>query len=275
MVGQIYIKRFMDTLIARDCLPRFILLIGPLGSGKKTLADYIVSEIKANHYIVPDVKIATIRDVIADAYKQKTEMLYVVPDIDNMSVEAQNAILKITEEPPNKAYFIMTVTDVNNILPTIKSRAYPVCLDVYKPEEIREYAQSTGKLSDVAIDTMVLEVCETPGEVNTFIECGAEKFYDYVDKVVENVDNVTIANLLKTLNSLDITGNGNGYDVNLYLKVFMRCCIIKGCSSTYDARVAYQYIRMIPPTSKALIRLHVKGANRNMILTDWLFEVRS
>jgi replication-associated recombination protein RarA len=279
MIGQRYTIHFVQDLLEKQYMPRFMLIVGDKGSGRKTLADLVAHKFKAymrgNHCVMPDIRIAAIRDVITDAYKQKTEMLYIIPDIDNMSQEAQNALLKLTEEPPNKAYFVMTIEDLNNVLSTIKSRAYTLFLDKYKPEEIREYAQSTGKLEDAVIDTMVLDVCETPGEVNTFIECGAEQFYEFVDKVVENVDNVTIANMLKIVNSLDIKDDGKGYDVILFLKVFMRCCMIHGASTQYDSREAYQYIRMIPPTSTILTKLKVRGANKNMLLTDWLLSVRS
>ena len=125
-----------------------MLIVGNKGSGKKTMANYVVNKMqqrekiefgsKCDSYILPDVKVATVREIIEHSYHQKTPMVYIFPDIDNMSKEAQNSILKITEEPPNKAYFIMTVEDLNNILPTIKSRAFCVFMDKYKKEEIME-----------------------------------------------------------------------------------------------------------------------------------------
>lgn len=272
MIGQIYTKQFVEGLITKNYLPRFMLIIGDEGSGRKTLAHYIANKFEGNYCVVTDIRIASIRDMITEAYKQKTPMLYLVPDIDNMSQEAQNALLKLTEEPPNKAHFVMTVEDLNNILPTIKSRAYPVFMDKYKKDEIHEYAE-TKNLGEAVISAMVVDVCETPGEVNKFIESGAEKFYDFVDKVVDNVDNITIANLLKITTYMDLKDTGSGYDVKLFLKVFMRCCMIHG--AVRDASEAYSYIRMIPPTSEALTKLKVRGANKNMILTSWLLNVRS
>ena len=156
MIGQAYTKSFVEGLVAKQYFPRFVLIVADAGSGKRTLAKYIADIMKCPSYMVPDVKIATIREVIENSYKQKTQMLYIIPEIDNMSKEAQNSILKITEEPPNKAYFVMTVNDLETVLPTIKSRAYTIWLDKYKASEIQEYTALVDKdvlteISDVSV----------------------------------------------------------------------------------------------------------------------------
>ena len=259
MIGQKYVIGFVDNLIEKEYMPRFGLVVGDKGSGRRTLCNHIANKLGGNHYIVPDVRIATIRDVIENSYKQKTPMLYIIPNIDDMSKEAQNAILKITEEPPNKAYFLMTIEDINNVLPTIKSRAYTIWMDRYTKEEIAEYVRATYYESVVELCT---GICETPGEVDILMRRGAEKFYGFVDKVVDNVDKAPLGNALKILDSLDLKDEGKGYDINLFLKIFVRCCLQK--STTFETMI--HYLSMVEPTSTALTELKVKGANRIMIL---------
>ena len=270
MIGQAYNRSFIKGLIDKDYFPRFVLIVGDKGSGKKTLADYIAVNMNCNSYIVPDVKIATIREVINNSYYQKTKMLYIIPDIDDMSKEAQNSILKITEEPPNKAYFVMTVDDLNNVLPTIKSRAYQIWMDKYSAKEITEYA--VGKVTTSMSD--ICNICETPGEVDEFIRCGEVKFIQFVDKVVDNVDSVSTANSLKLLENLDLKNTGTGYDVQLFLKIFIRQCMSRA-ATIFDYKESLHYIQMVIPSSEALKKLNVRGANKNMIMTNWIFDIRS
>lgn len=42
--------------------------------------------------------------------------------IDLLSIGAQNALLKTLEEPPKNAYFVLSVTNISHVLPTIISR---------------------------------------------------------------------------------------------------------------------------------------------------------
>ena len=127
MIGQKHLQSRIEQLITDRTFPRFSILVGPKGSGKKTFANWIITKIvrhEALSYsqVCPDVKIDTIRQIIESAYKTISTNIYVIPDADTMSNAAKNALLKVTEEPPNNAYFIMTLEDENNTLETIRSR---------------------------------------------------------------------------------------------------------------------------------------------------------
>ena len=60
----------------------------------------------------PVFKVDQIRDVSADAYIMPTEAqrkVYVLRQADTMNPAAQNALLKLLEEPPRSASFILAV----------------------------------------------------------------------------------------------------------------------------------------------------------------------
>ena len=48
--------------------------------------------------------------------------VYLLADAENMTEQAQNALLKILEEPPAHVMFILTCTATSSLLPTIRSR---------------------------------------------------------------------------------------------------------------------------------------------------------
>jgi DNA polymerase-3 subunit delta' len=55
------------------------------------------------------------------------------------SPEAANAMLKLLEEPPQGALFVLTTLDPRRVLPTIRSRAAPIRLNRLADEEVRGF----------------------------------------------------------------------------------------------------------------------------------------
>lgn len=53
---------------------------------------------------------------------QTTLKVVLIKQAQNLTVEAQNAMLKILEEPPRATVIVLTVNDTKNLLPTIISR---------------------------------------------------------------------------------------------------------------------------------------------------------
>lgn len=83
------------------------------------------------HIILHDAKkkivsVDQIRDIITDAYVKPFEngkKVYIFKYGDDITPQAQNALLKILEEPPAYAVFIILCENTNSLLPTILSRS--------------------------------------------------------------------------------------------------------------------------------------------------------
>src|SRR5262245_54091470 len=56
------------------------------------------------------------------------------------SQEAANALLKLLEEPPKDTWVVLTTTEAERVLPTIRSRAVPLRLGRLSDEEVRGFA---------------------------------------------------------------------------------------------------------------------------------------
>ena len=128
----------LSGLAAGGRFPHALLLEGPAGCGKKTAAALIAQErlctgaprpcgvcpgcVKVEKSVHPDVRFYTVpegkkefpvelaRDIRQDAYIAPNEgacKLYIVDQAHTMNASAQNALLKIIEEPPAGVYFIL------------------------------------------------------------------------------------------------------------------------------------------------------------------------
>lgn len=60
--------------------------------------------------------------------------IVLVDNADAMTVQAQNAVLKILEEPPAGALLILTASAPGRLLPTIRSRVRTLALEPLKPD---------------------------------------------------------------------------------------------------------------------------------------------
>ena len=72
-----------------------------------------------------DVVFEAIRSVSLKPYEARKKV-YILDDADLMSEEAQNAVLKTLEEPPQDSVLVLMVEDIQTIPATIKSRSQTV-----------------------------------------------------------------------------------------------------------------------------------------------------
>lgn len=270
MIGQKNLLKIIDEQILMEEFPRFSIIVGAEGSGKKTLALYI-GEMLQNYqtYIVPDVKVETIRNMIADSYKVNTPTVYMIFDADTMSANSKNAMLKVTEEPPNDAIFIMTISDSNMILDTLRSRASIYYMQPYTPEEIIEYADC-----DIP-DNILIDLCETPGDVNKLSKYGIELF-EFTEKVVNNIATVSSANALKIADSIAFKDGADGYDLELFLRAFKSVCgrELKKCVAENDIEGQMWYSIGIKIVTNSLSQLKITGINKGALFDIFILDIR-
>lgn len=67
--------------------------------------------------------------------------IYLLTDFEKSSIPAQNAFLKLLEEPPQNTLFVLTAKSAYNLLPTIISRTRIVVLDKAVNETIEPTIQ--------------------------------------------------------------------------------------------------------------------------------------
>lgn len=279
MIGQEnLIKQFQNLVDDKTVLfPRFIILVGNKGSGKKLLANtlhkMIVDSLSyndvVNKCVLEDTKVDTIRSMIADAQKAIEPVLYIIPDADTMSTTAKNAMLKITEEPPQNAWFVITLENENNTLATIRSRGQMYRLEPYSPETIVQYAKDKFGISDVTEMEIIADICETPGEVDVLYKTGIIPLYDYVNLVVDNIAECNGSNAFKIANKIALKNEEDKFDLKLFWKTFMKIC-----SDKLRSENDIKYADGIKVTSEYLQQLNITGINKSATFDTWLLSIR-
>lgn len=94
-----------------------------------------------------EISVGQIRAVVADAQIMPNEAarkVYVIHDAETMNAPAQNAMLKLLEEPPGGDAFILLASSAEGLLPTVRSRCARLTLagDAQQDEEAKKQAEA-------------------------------------------------------------------------------------------------------------------------------------
>lgn len=273
IVGQKRILSRIDQM-ASVGFPRFTILIGPEGSGRKTISRYINKKLNADISYI-GISADEVRGIVDNSYFVKSPIVYVIADADKMSVAAKNSLLKITEEPPNNAYFIMTITDREYTLRTLLSRANVLYMDPYTEEELREYVnmpnmfttQDKMPISSEGWNTLY-KISGNIGRLEEFRSSDFQKLLDFCWKVAENIHNVSGANALKIVNSLKLKdSDSTGFDVGMFLDVM---------TYLYNSEIEpkYEAALSVRATLRCKEDLRIKGINKQATMDAWIFRIR-
>lgn len=147
--------------------PHAVLITALDGMGKGMVAGYIGEQILgtavAVHpyvcHIVPDEKMAisveTMRQLqgfmrLKTTGTNTVRRLVIVEHADCMTTEAQNAFLKLLEEPPADTVIILTAQVRQKLLPTIVSRVQEIALLTPEADEVKAFFSkqyATGKVT--------------------------------------------------------------------------------------------------------------------------------
>ena len=277
MIGQKTLLKVISNQIDFGEFPRFSIIVGPEGSGKRTLSTAVAFALGCQKAVI-EPKVDSIREMIKDAYTIQTPTLYVIQD-GNLSNSAKNAMLKICEETPKNAYIMMLVSDSNTLLDTIKSRAGMYFMQPYTPYEILDYAVTKGIHNKNALKEteIIKDLCETPGDVDKLANFGIVDFYNYVEKVVNNIASVSGANSFKIADSIDTKGNDSTkYDMKLFLKAFHSICgrELKKCVAENDIEGQMWFSAGIKVTSRIISQLNVTGINKGALFDIFVLDIR-
>lgn len=268
MIGQEEVLNLIKRLIYENKLPKFILLIGGRGSGKKYLCKEI-AKILGIDIAMFNNKVEDTRECIQLAYEQKSPILYVLTDGDTMSIAAKNSILKLVEEPPVNATIVMLAENEQAILPTILSRAYTIKMENYTGSQLKAYIETKSTAFTNEEIEEVVEICDNPGMINDLMLPENKEVLDLSKKLIENIDKVTLSNVLKITKKLKLTEVGEGIDTRLFVNCLEYYCY-KFFIATRDIRYTKFYNEII--NTKRTIRINTTNkqyAIDNLLIQGW------
>ena len=184
VVGHKDILKYISSAVENNRVSHAYILNGERGSGKKMVANLFamtllcetgdnepcgkchsckqaesgnhpdiirVTHEKPNSISVDDIRTQVNNTVDIKPY-QGPYKVYIIPQADMMTPQAQNAILKTIEEPPSYAVFLLLTENAETLLPTINSRCVMLKLRNIKDTLIKKYLMENLEIPDYKAD---------------------------------------------------------------------------------------------------------------------------
>lgn len=176
----------LESLVKSKRTPHALLILGEKGVGKRTFALHFAMALlckeglypcfncsscrKASNFNHPDIiyakgnektlkigvdEIRRIRGETSKVPQEGNRKVFIIEDAENLTTEAQNAFLKILEEPPADTVFILTCNKEEALLETVRSRltglSLPIIGSDLKKEALRRLVPaSSGEETELA-----------------------------------------------------------------------------------------------------------------------------
>ena len=226
IIGQEQLKEHLQNAIAMNKVSHAYIINGERSSGKEFVAkvfaaalqcerggtepcgechsciqaksgnqpDIIfVSHDKPNSIGVEDIRAQINNDIGIKPYSSPRKV-YIMNEGEKMTVQAQNALLKRLEEPPEYAVILILTANVDSLLPTILSRCVVLNMKPVPDHKVKKYLMEELEIPDYKANICVAFARGNIGKAKML--ASSEEF----EKVKEEA-----VTLVKYINDMDIS----------------------------------------------------------------------
>ena len=291
IVGNSKVKESLKLAIRNSKISHSYMFVGLEGIGKQLFAKEFAKEIlclnknncikdnqekscdsciKFNTLNHPDfrylekegnsIKIEKIRELQKHIQEKpiiSQKKVYIINDVETMTKEAQNCLLKTLEEPPEYAVIILICQNENMMLTTIKSRCMILQFEKIPKEDILRYVKSN---EDIQINEEILDIFD--GSIGKILELkDKQESYLNIQKFIEQIDKNDILEILKYAKPLYETKE------EIYnLLEFINIILLKKC------RIDNKYSNCIMIVEETKKRLK-QNSNYDMTIDNMVFSM--
>jgi len=230
IIGHESSIKILNALLIKGV--RSFLLVGPEGIGKKTVACFFAKEILClekrgrdcsclscvafEKRISPDFKflkieskffkieqIAELQEACSSRPKFGEKKVFIIPCAHKMTSAASNSLLKILEEPPEHVIIFLVSENLNQILPTIRSRCVKVDFKLLREDQVKEVLLQQGYDQNIDLAAQL-----SFGTVKKAISClsgSSLKVRDRALSLLINIQNLKLYQIFEYLDEVDVT----------------------------------------------------------------------
>ena len=156
---------------------------------------------------VDDIRLQVNADIQVKPYSSRYK-IYIIDDAQRLTEQAQNALLKTIEEPPEYAVILLLADSIANLLPTILSRCVLLNLKPVDKTIIKELLMSRYQVPDYKAD---MAAAFSGGNIGKAIRYAAspdfEKMKENVLHILKYIDDMELYEVVSGLKTLTADKN--------------------------------------------------------------------
>lgn len=161
-----------------------------------------VSHEKPNTIGVEDIRGQINNDIVIKPYSSPKKV-YIMNEGEKMTVQAQNALLKTLEEPPEYAVILILTTNVEALLPTILSRCVVLNMKPVSDDKVKKYLMEELQIPDYKANICVAFARGNIGKAKLLASSEEfEKVKDEAISLVKNINDMEINEIVKAIKKI-------------------------------------------------------------------------
>lgn len=166
VIGQSGAIKSLEKMIVSDKIPHVILLTGPSGVGKTTIARILKQHLHCSDQDFVERNCADFRGVddIREIRRHAgfcslsgSCRIFLIDECHKLTKDAQDAFLKLLEDTPKKVYFILCTTEPQKLLKTVITRASQIKLASMAADDLRVVLKSVIKKEGFVVSEGVVD----------------------------------------------------------------------------------------------------------------------
>ena len=176
----------------------------------------MVKHEKPNTISIDEIREQVVNDVDIKPYSSPHK-IYIIPDAEIMTPQAQNALLKTIEEPPEYAVIMLLTSNIDGLLPTIRSRCVRLDLKVVDDGLVKKYLMEHLHIPDYQAE---IDASFAHGSIGKAKEAAtSQEFADITQKalkILKYADSMEVYELTEAIKNL----SSEKQNINDYLDIF-------------------------------------------------------
>jgi len=165
---------------------------------------------------IDEIREQVIHDVAVKPYCSQNK-IYIIPDAEMMTVQAQNALLKTIEEPPEYAVIMLLTSNADALLPTIQSRCVRLDLKVVDDSLVKQYLMERLHVPDYQAE---IDASFAQGSIGIARDAATSEEFSNITqnalKILKNADSMEIYELSDEIKLL----SAEKQNIGDYLDIF-------------------------------------------------------
>jgi DNA polymerase III gamma/tau subunit len=166
IVGNEATVTALQTDLAKKDCPHAILIAGPTGCGKTTIARIIANELGCHGRDFKELNsadwrgidtIREIRDQSAFKSLESNCRVWLIDECHSLTRDAQQAFLKLLEDSPKHVFYILATTDPQKLLDTVKGRCHIYTVKLLTEAEMTRLIRRIVKREDKIVPQSVIK----------------------------------------------------------------------------------------------------------------------